>query len=148
MGNDIDVCSKDNLDEIFWEHHGPKDESSIQFFRRGYNKFCDSLSAPKRKEYTQDDLQLNAIKGRTPSMGEYYDILEFPMFSLEVQLQCCLWKRVKFHERYKFNDPDKKQSPLCFIYLHTNTRALNDALEISSLAHELDANILSFDLPG
>jgi hypothetical protein len=142
MGNDMDVCSKDtNLDAIFWAAHGPKDESSIQFFRRGYNKFCDSISTPKRKEYTEADLQMTSKHFR---MEEYYEILEFPVFSQDVALHACLWKRIKFHKKYRLKD----DAPLCFIYMHTNTKSLVDALEISGLAHELDAYILAFDLPG
>lgn len=141
MGNDIDVCSKDNLDEIFWQHHGPKDESTIQFIRRGYNKFCDSISAPKRKEYTENDLQMS---GKYSDYKDYYFVLEFNMFSQELTLHACLWKRVKFREKYK----PKEEGQLCIMYLHTNTKCITDAMEVLCVAHELDAHVLSFDLPG
>ena len=49
MGNDIDIMSKDvEFENHYWKHYGPKDESTLSFFRRSFNTFCDSIASPKR----------------------------------------------------------------------------------------------------
>eukprot|EP01035_Chromulina_nebulosa_P019530 gene19530-25428_t len=36
----MDVLSKDpDFEKIFWHYHGPKNESTISFFRRGFKGF-------------------------------------------------------------------------------------------------------------
>lgn len=125
MGNDIDVTSKDpDIDEQFWRYHGPKNESTFQFFRRGFDEFCSMIASPKRSTYSSDSL------GR----GQ-----EFHVYSYGIILQCCKWEV----------PIDQSTLPKrCLVYLHTNTRNLGDAMEILGISENLNANLIAFDLPG
>jgi hypothetical protein len=163
MGNDLDVCSKDeHLQKFYDQNYGPQNESIFQFVYRTYNKFCDSLIHPPRINYQYVDL---LPKFSDPDERNLWTIEEFDVISQGNRLHCCYW-------RYK--DPDKdtvktddisspvspasptissgdqKTSPkrLCLVYLPTNQRALNEATEIFPLAKELKCDVFSFDFAG
>ncbi len=133
MGNDIEVFERENdeFDQIFWRNHGPTDESTYSFFRRGYNEFCDRLSVPQRSAYTSDDL-----------IRSGYEAREFNLQSHRGNtLHCCSWRNLN-------PSPVIYTNPICILYLHTNTRNLSDATEVISLCDRLGANLVSFDLEG
>jgi len=123
----MDVLSKDpEIEKLFWHYHGPKNESTISFFRRGFTGFCNTIASPKRLDYNNDNLQVNG-----------YNVREFQIFSNNYVLFCCLWKNLI-----------NIKSNRCIIYLHTNTRNLCDALELIPLCNILQSHLVSFDLPG
>lgn len=134
MGNDIDVCSKDELDNIFWREHGPKGETSIQFIHRTYDKFCDSICNPEKMIYSTSDLVHNNSYKKLLSD---YNPQPFHICSQGIKISCCFWQRNQ-----------STHSSTCIIYLHTNTRSIVDAKEILPVADDLEANVIAFDLPG
>eukprot|EP01038_Epipyxis_sp_PR26KG_P004870 gene4870-6824_t len=139
MGNDIDVCSKDeSIDAIFWERHGPKDETTLEFFRRNYNHFIDSLSSPERKVYSSSDLEMLCFSDNSsisPAM-KIYELTEFNIFSQGITLHSSIWKHIN------------SKNNTCILYLHTNRNCLIDSNEILPLANEMESSVAAFDLPG
>lgn len=150
MGNDLDVCSKDEeLIRMFEEQHGPVDETSWQFFNRSYLKFCHSIINPKRWEYETEDLTPveYTLAANNPKIPFPFDVTEFKVFSQGNTLHCCFWKYQ--HERNATPSADNPdQVNICILYMHTNLRALNEAIEVLPLAKRLRASVLGIDLPG
>lgn len=140
MGNDIDICSKDEqLDSILSQHFGPSNESNLEFFRRNYAKFCDSVGNPERKMYTTANLESDCAR---VSILPLFEVTEFKAKSGDNTLHSVFWKRKAFNERIS------SVNNTCIIYFHTNTNCCMDALEVLPAAQLLNAHILSFDLPG
>jgi hypothetical protein len=141
MGNDIDVLSQDEeLDSTFWRLHGPKNESTLQFFRRSFDSFCNSISSPKRSLYSSSDLQ------RIP-FG--YVIREFDISSQGIRLHCCRWMlESSTGTESAAASASSASSKRCVVYLHTNTRNISDAVEVFPFCVEINAHLLAFDLPG
>lgn len=133
MGNDIDVLSQDTeIDEFFWRNHGPKNESTLQFFRRGFNSFCERITSPKRSTYTSAELQQTKYN---------FQPFEYDIESQGVRLSYCKW----LNQNLVPGDPRKV---LCVVYLHTNTRNLSDALEVLPFCEATGAHLFAMDLPG
>ena len=129
MGGDISVFEQGELEEQFWKFHGPKDESTLQLFRRTFNNLKGTLTQPKRLQYDTDDLLRQSA-----NYSSYY-IKEFDVDSDGRRLKCVLWDR-------------GCRSSTCILYLHTNTRASVDATEVLPLCNSINADLLAFDLPG
>ena len=153
----MDVCGKDyQLDSIFWEQHGPKNESSISFFKRYFKKFCDSLTNPKKYEYNSKDIYdlSNCVSKESlkTNSSQPFEITEFQIYSQNLSLHTCLWKmNDKINdtsETSEQTDIKNEEKDICIIYMHTNTRSICDAKEIFPLAKALNASVLAFDLPG
>lgn len=133
MGNDIEVFERENdeIDNIFWNSHGPKDESAYGFFRRGFDTFINNISNPIRSSYKPDDLILDG-----------FDTREFKLISHRGNtLRCCCWVN---HNKLLLSN----RNPYCILYLHTNTRNLSDATEIVSVCRRIGADLVSFDFEG
>jgi hypothetical protein len=130
MGNDMTVFQEGELEESFYKHHGPKDESWRDFFSRTYSGVMNMLIQPKRFEYRNSDLN-KEYDNELP-----FQVSEFSIVSpAGFLLHCGHW----------IENPASK---LWFVYLHTNTRSLVDAQEVLPICHHLGANLMSFDLPG
>jgi hypothetical protein len=152
----MDICSLDaDFDNFFWTKAGPKDESTTQFIRRHFHKFCEDLTNPVRHVY--EPKQLAGPLNSKFEVTKFYDINEFNILSNNASLHCCLWKKKKSpsseNSRTTVKEVDHvniitTSAPLCLLYLHTNTRSLVDALEVIELAHSLDAHLVAMDLPG
>lgn len=148
MGNDLDVCSKDQaLVDYFEAEHGPSKESIWQFITRSSDRFCNNLVQPKRHQYESMDLHQSRYCSPTFSFSSRvgWDATEFKVQSQGLALHCCFW-------RIKLTSPLPTQrevaNPICIIYLHTNLRALSDALEVLPAAEQLGAHVLAMDIPG
>lgn len=124
MGSDISVFQENELEEDFWRHYGPKDESTLEFFSRVHRGLLNVILQPKRLEYTLKDCQHRS----------FVDHYNFSHYKLQ-GLQCVLWQR-----KNNFNT--------VIIYMHTNTRASIDALEILPCCDALEASLFSFDFRG
>lgn len=134
MGNDIDIMSQDEeFDQIFWKSHGPKDETTYNFFKRGFNSFCNGICSPERSTYTSSQLSLDGFSTN-----------EFTFLSRGFVLHGCEWKLLSPRKRKNGSRP--KRSVL--VYLHTNTRNLSDAVEAADTCRRLSMDLISFDLPG
>lgn len=126
-GDDIDVMSKDKeFENIFNRYYGPRDETTFQFFRRGYNSVVNKIINPKRSTYSSDDLVFDG-----------FELQDFQIFSQNLVLWCCKWKNLNIACVNR-----------CIIYLHTNTRNLSDSREVVALCHNLKCHLISMDLPG
>eukprot|EP01040_Poterioochromonas_malhamensis_P006452 gene6452-6950_t len=147
MGNDLDVCSKDDeLMKMYEEQYGPKNESVFQLVYRTYNKFCDTLIHPPPINYGPDDLK---PKFSNELDNNLWKIREFDLLSLSNRIHCCYWR----YEGPPDPDPQKNsdssdKNRLCIIYLPTNQRALNEAVEVLPLAKQLKCDVFSFDYAG
>lgn len=115
--------------------HRPKEESTLTFFKRYFNTFCDSLVNPKRLEYSPPDVTA-VISGDS----HIFNQMQFQVYSRGKILTSCLWKR---------KSVSKSNQQVCIIYLHTNTRALIDASEVIPAASAFEnVSVAAFDLPG
>jgi pimeloyl-ACP methyl ester carboxylesterase len=130
MGNDLTVFQEGELEESFYKHHGPANESWRDFFSRTFSGMMNMLMQPKRCNYCHSDLLMYCDDELVYQPHEYSIVN-----SSHQLLHCATWI-------------ENPLSKLWIIYLHTNTRALVDAQEILPLCQELGANLLSFDLPG
>ncbi len=139
----MDVCSKDDsFDKI---NLFPKDESYIDFFRRCYTHLIDKIVLHDRLFYYYQDLRV-----RNVSIADNFIVHEFNLPSIlhslnstrdkQSHLHYCLWQNK--------NQIGNDSNEIIFIYLHTNTRALIDSLEIIELCDKMNASLLSFDLPN
>jgi hypothetical protein len=139
MGNDMQVFQeKDEIDDIFLRMHGPKDESTLSFFRRGYDGFCNSIANPVRSKYSKSDLQFPG-----------YRASEFILLNHRAMvLQCCHWKNLANENTDEGIPPISSKPPVCVLYLHTNTRNLSDAVEVIPFCNRLAADFISFDFEG
>jgi len=135
MGNDIDVCSKDeDIEARFLRIHGSPHESTLQLILRSYKAFVRDLCMPERVQYDEHD----CLDKEGIFQGRHFSI---PARSQNIDgslLRGCLWTR---------QGVDKTRE-VCIVYLHTNRRCLVDALELLPLCKEVGASLVSFDLPG
>jgi hypothetical protein len=138
MGNDIDVCSKDDIEGVLTSKYGPSDEGSFQFLRRLLDQFSETIKHPLKRSYTIDEISFDGDKS---SLLLRYEISEFNVFSQGNRLAACLW-------RSKRALTANHSKNVCILYVHTNTRSLVDALEVFPVADALAAHVISFDLPG
>ncbi len=131
----MDVCSKDDsFDRITLF---PKDESYIDFFRRCYTNLIDKMVKHDRIFYYHQDLCI-----RNVSIADNFIVHEFdiPSALQRSNLHYCLWQ----NKKQIGNDSNET----IFCYLHTNTRAAIDSLEIIELCDKMNASLLAFDLPN
>lgn len=142
MGADLDVCSKDqDVDRLFLEAYGPQDEGTMQFLKRTFFKFTETIKNPKRRTY---DLEILSQDSYGEDLGDDYEIVEFNVHSQGKNLSSCCWR----HRSLREMEEEEKRNHVCIVYVHTNTRSLADALEIFPLARKLKASVISFDLCG
>jgi len=130
----MDLFSQDKeLETIF---QGTKNESTTEFLRRSFDNVCGIISNPKRMTYTTEDLYSKKYR-------QNFDVHERTLISNNVPLHCAVWSPLS-----KSDTTESMVSPLCLVYLHTNTRSIVDAKEVLPLAEVLGAHVLAFDMPG
>ena len=130
----MDLFSQDKeLETIF---QGAKNESTTEFLRRSFDNVCGIISNPKRMTYTTEDLHSKKYR-------QIFEVHERTLISNNVPLHCAVWSPLS-----KSDTIESIVSPLCLVYLHTNTRSTVDAKELLPLAEVLGAHVLAFDMPG
>lgn len=143
----MDICGRDpHLNNLYLEICGKKDESILRFFKRSFKECCKELIEPEKLHYDTTDLK-DSI-----SQYDFFELKEFSIISKGLKLHCALW----MNDTVEKNDciPEHSTTPIkesrkpCFIYLHTNTRSLIDAVEILPLADLMCGHLLAFDFPG
>ena len=154
---DVDICSQDpELDNLFSEISGSKDESIFLFFRRSFKETCKRIAEPKKAIYDSYDLKFYSNTVVKYPIRYSFELSEFTIVSKGLKLHCALWKSNRGIEEIdhrhieKTSPPTKsmKTSVPCIIYTHTNTRSLADAVELQPLAMTTGCHILAFDMPG
>jgi hypothetical protein len=88
MGNNIDVCSKDEIDDIYKRYHGENNESIVQLGLRTWQGFVSQLIKPTPHQYNKYDL----IKG----FEDYFELQIFNVTSKSrggTYLQGAFWKK-------------------------------------------------------
>lgn len=88
----------------------------------------DMILQPRRMEYNSSMLHIDGPL-------EYYSATEFTLVVNGINLHAAKWIK-------------NPKSKVCVVYLHTNGRALVDAIELLPACNILDANLFSFDMPG
>jgi hypothetical protein len=166
MGNDLDVCSKDEVLNSFAEQqYGPQNETVFQFIYRVYNKFCDSLIHPQKILYDLNDLKPKFLIEEDNLL---WTVHEFDVLCGDNKMHCCYWQYKE--TAVKENNYEKVSSTaylssvasapaastssesslprLILVYLPTNQRSLKEATEIFPLIRELKCDMFSFDYAG
>lgn len=156
---DVDICSQDpELDNLFSEISGRKDESIFLFFRRSFEETCKRIAEPKKATYDSYDLKFYPNIVLKYPIRFSFELSEFTIVSKGLKLHCALWKCNRGIEEINCQHNEKSSPPIkstkapvsvpCIIYTHTNTRSLADALELQPLAMTTGCHILAFDMPG
>ena len=145
--DECDICSKDpDLDHLYEEISGRKNESIFYFLRRSFKETCRRIAEPSKATYESRDLNFTQEIGSCNPWTFEHELTEFDITSRGLNLHCALWKarptdapsNVKFF---------RKGIP-CIIYTHTNTRSLADATELQPLAARTGFHVIAFDMPG
>jgi hypothetical protein len=133
MGGDVSVFEDGMLEKDFHKFHGDKDESTFSFIKRSWKGFTKKLTA-KRMLYSAEDLRSGILFA-----GEDIHFREFTVpIHAGCTVNCALWS----------DSPYIVTDKVCFVYLHTNTRSLADAVEVLPVVEYFDGYLLSFDFPG
>ena len=128
----MEVFQEGQLEALYREKCGPPQESSFAFFTRMFSRLLKYAHEFDRYQYSVDDLKHHdSYHGTSPTVHC------FKIHTMGVSLTAARWEF-----------PKTSPAKILIIYVHTNTRSLCDAMEILPLAKELDADVMSFDLPG
>ena len=153
---DIDICSQDpELENLFSNISGKKDESVVLFLRRSFRETCQRIAEPAKASYESSDLcfcSTSAPEGNAKSFS--FELTEFNIVSNGLKLHCALWRSNANNEiddeneEHKSVEKNSRKAPPCIVYTHTNTRSLADAVELQPLAMSTGCNVVAFDMPG
>lgn len=145
--DDFDICSQDpDLERLYEEISGRKNESIFPFLKRSFKDTCKRISEPSKAHYDTSDLKFSTKSSISRTERFSFELSEFNITSKGLKLHCALWRS----QLTKRNDKlPLKNPPLpCIIYIHTNTRSLADAIELQPLATVTGFHLLAFDMPG
>lgn len=145
--DDFDICSQDpDLERLYGEISGRKNESIFPFLKRSFKDTCKRISEPSKAHYDTSDLKFSTKSSISRAERFSYELSEFDLTSNGLKLHCALWKSQLTKKSDKLSP---KSPPLpCIIYVHTNTRSLADAMELHPLALMTGFHLIAFDMPG
>jgi pimeloyl-ACP methyl ester carboxylesterase len=145
--DDFDICSQDpELERLYAEISGRKNESIFPFLKRSFKDACKRISEPSKAHYDTSDLKFSSKSSFSRVDRFSFELSEFDVTSNLLKLHCALWKSKLIKRNDKL--PLKSRPLPCIIYMHTNTRSLADAIELQPLASITGFNLIAFDMPG
>lgn len=113
---------------------GPNNESFTDLFKRTIK---GNINQRKCTDYIAADIVPSDYSGQ-------FDVNEFRLVSEGVPINC-----LYFNKQLPEGCPaNMLNSDICVVYIHTNTRAAVDAVELLPLCRELQCDLAAFDLPG
>lgn len=145
--DDCDICSQDpDIDHLYQEISGRKNESIFPFLKRSFKDTCKRIAEPSKAHYDTSDLKFITQPTISGMNAFSFELSEFDITSNGLKLHCALWKSqsTKKNKKLLIESPHLP----CIIYIHTNTRSLADAIELQPLATLTGFHLLAFDMPG
>ena len=113
---------------------GPNNESFSDLFKRTIK---GNINQRKCTDYVPAEII------PVPFSNEF-DVKEFRLVSKGIPINCLYFTKLLADGC----PPSMHNSDICVVYIHTNTRASVDAVELLPLCKELQCDLAAFDLPG
>ena len=173
MGNSVEIFQES--DEIAAYDNsilGAKSESMISFGKRMYRRSFEILTSPDRYQYTSADVLSLSEYINDFTVSEYDINITNINNNNDDIIHLGYWKNCSSTSTISSSNSNSSSSSSnnsssknsssssnsssnstaksmrCILYLHNNTRSIVDALEVLPVAHTLNFDVISFDIPG